>query len=720
VRVYWSIVALSSIVLSLARPVAAADVPPVARMDNVADTYFGIVVHDPYRWMEREDGEFTAWLTAQGAYTRSVLNRIPGRTDLLHALQRLDASNDQVQSAKRCNDRWIYLKAPAGEDIPKLFVRDDTGQEQTIVDPKKFDKDGAHANIDYWEPSWNCKLVAYGISGGGAEIGTLRIVEVDTATDLPDAIDRVYYGGPAWLPNNSGFFYTRLAPNSGANDLSRKILLLHKLGADPDREEPIVGTNVPSAIHVPASRNPWANTDPGSPYVVLGVDAGLSNDDIAAYVVPLDAVSGPKTNWMRVAAESDHVRSLAMHGSEVFLAVVNTDAPKGKVVMTSLESPDISRAPTVVPQGGAAIREIWAGADALYVLKVDGGPNRLARLPWDTQQVQDIPLPPSTGIKPSDFSTIASVPGAVMIAQSWTRSPAVTWYQPSKGALSDSGLQPPLPVDFSDIEVEEVSAPAPDGVAVPLSILHKRGIVLDGNHLTLLDGYGAYGDTRVPVFDRMRRVWFDQGGIYAMAHARGGGEFGESWHTDGMLAKKPNTVSDFIACAEFLLQKGYTSPRLLAGKGRSAGGIMIGGAVATRPDLFGAALITVGMTNALRFEQIPIGPFNTGEFGSAFSDDGFRMLLAIDAYQRVKDGVPYPAILISTGLKDARVSSWQPGKLAARLQAATSSKKPVLLRLDEEGGHSGNGTKTVNEETLADQLSFLLWQAGSTRFQPSR
>jgi prolyl oligopeptidase len=294
------------------------------------------------------------------------------------------------------------------------------------------------------------------------------------------------------------------------------------------------------------------------------------------------------------------------------------------------------------------------------------------------------------------------------------------WYQPSKGALSDSGLQPALPVDFSDIEVEEVSTPAPDGVAVPLSILHKRGIVLDGSHPALLDGYGAYGDTRVPVFDRMRRAWFDQGGIYAMAHVRGGGEFGESWHADGMLAKKPNTISDFIACAEFLLKKGYTSPRLLAGEGRSAGGIMIGGAVVSRPDLFGAALVTVGMTNALRFERIPIGPFNTGEFGSVANADGFRMLLAIDAYQHVKDGTPYPAVLICTGLKDARVSSWQPGKMAARLQAATSSKKPVLLRLDAAGGHFGGGTKMMNEETLADQFSFLLWQAGSARFQPSR
>jgi prolyl oligopeptidase len=458
-RFHSKMIAVSLIVISCICRVAAADGPPEARSDDIADRYFGVVVHDPYRWMEHEDSEFTTWLMAQGAYTRKVLDRIPGRIDLLGELQKLDASNDQVQAATRCKDRWIYLKAPAGEDIPKLFVRHDNRQEQTIVDPKKFDKHGAHAKIDYWQPSWNCELVAYGVSVGGAEIGTLRVAKVDTATELPDAIERVYYGSPAWLPDDSGFFYTRLPPDSAAGDLTRKMLLLHKLGADPDREEPIVGANVPSALHVPTSRDPWALTDPSSPYFLLGLDAGLPNDDVAVYAARLDAVSGAKTPWKQVSAESDHVRSLAMHGSKVFLAIASRDAPKGKIVMAPLESPDISRAPTVVPQGRTAIRDIWAGADALYVVSVDGGPNRLERLPWGTKKVQEISLPPSTGIKPSDFSTIASAPGASMIAQSWTRSPAVMLYQPSKGALSDSELQPSLPVDFSDIEVDEVSTP---------------------------------------------------------------------------------------------------------------------------------------------------------------------------------------------------------------------------------------------------------------------
>jgi prolyl oligopeptidase len=666
--------------------------------------------------MEAEDGEFIAWLRGQGDYTRRILDRIPGRGDLLRTLQKLDTSNDQVQSVLRCKSHWLYIKTPAGEDSPKLFVRDDNNnQERTVIDPERFDTAGAHAKIDYWKPSWDCKKIAYGVSVGGAEIGTLRVADVELGSDLPEAIDRVYYADPAWLPDNSGFFYTRLDPSSATGDISRTVLLLHRLGANPNSEEPIVGNSVRSTLQVPLSRRPWAVTDPTSPYVLLGIDAGLSNDDIGVYVVRIDAVTGPTTLWKNVSAESNHVRDLSLHGSVVFLAVADKESPRGRVVKVRLDIPDIPQSTTVIPQGNAAIQDIHASADALYVVKVDGGPNRLERLPWNDKEAEEILVPPSTGI---NLSTIASTPGAIMIAQSWIRSPAVLRYDPMKKQLSDSGLQPALKVDFSDIEVEEVAVPRSDGVAVPLTILHKRGIVLDGSHPALLDGYGAYGSTRVPVFDRMRRAWFDQGGIYAVAHVRGGGEYGDLWHEQGKLKNKANTISDFIACAEFLVKRGYTSPRRLAAEGRSAGGIMVGGAIVFRPDLFGAALITAGMTNALRFEEIPIGRFNTGEFGTVTTRDGFRMLLAIDAYQSVKDQTPYPAVLLSTGLRDARVSSWQSGKLAARLQAASSSRKPVLVRLDADGGHFAGGVKSMNEDFLADQMSFLLWQAGLTRFQP--
>jgi prolyl oligopeptidase len=697
---------------------ANASDPPKAPVRDEARDYFGTVVHDPYQWMEKEDEEFQKWLSEQGDYTRNVLDRIPARASLLEKLHSLDASNDQLVRAIYCGSGWFYTKTPAGQDVPQLFARDNRGQERLLVDPKHFDRDSAHAKIDYWRPSWDCRLIAYGVSVGGAEIGTLRILNVADGSDLPESIDRTYYASPAWLPDNSGFFYARIASDAPQGDLTRNQVILHKLGADPNTEMPIVGVGFKSTIPIPVGRFLWIDIEPGSPLALLGVDAGLYNDDVAIYAAHLDEVVGANTPWRSIAAEIDHVRSFAVHGEDIFMSVAR-DAPMVKVVKVPFSAPDLAHAAVVVPESHAAIYDIQAASDGLYVREVEGGPSKVVRVPWETGRPEDVSLPPGTGIRPDDFTTFGSTPGVAMISQSWTRNPALLRYDPDAKMTADTGIQPPYPIDFSDIVVTETQVTASDGAAIPLSILHKRGLKLDGSHPALLDGYGAYGDVRVPSFDPLRRVWLDYDGIYAMAHVRGGGELGEPWHRAGMLATKPNTVSDFIACANFLIENKYTSPRLLAGEGRSAGGIMIGGAITSRPDLFGAALITVGMTNALRFEQIPIGPFNVGEFGTVATRDGFNMLMAIDAYHHVRDGTDYPAVLASTGLHDARVSSWQSGKMVARLQAASSSGRPELLRLDKEGGHFGGGTKAMAEETLADQYTFLLWQAGAFGFQPS-
>jgi prolyl oligopeptidase len=234
----------------------------------------------------------------------------------------------------------------------------------------------------------------------------------------------------------------------------------------------------------------------------------------------------------------------------------------------------------------------------------------------------------------------------------------------------------------------------------------------------LLEGYGAYGTTREPVFDPMGLAWLERGAVSAVCHVRGGGEYGEDWHNGGKLATKPNTIDDFLACARYLIDEKLTSAASLAGEGTSAGGILIGGAVTKRPDLFGAAIIRVGMTNALRFEQIPIGPFNTSEFGSVKTEDGFHILQSIDAYHHVEDGALYPAVMLTTGITDPRVSPWQAAKMTARLQAATGSGKPVLLRVDYEAGHGLGSTRAQVEAERADKYAFLFQQLDPTRRVP--
>ena len=289
------------------------------------------------------------------------------------------------------------------------------------------------------------------------------------------------------------------------------------------------------------------------------------------------------------------------------------------------------------------------------------------------------------------------------------------------GRVSDTRLQPVRRslIGRRTLVSEEVKVASYDGTMVPLSIIHRRDMKLDGSNPTLMDGYGAYGMTIDPFFEPRRIAWLERGGVFAEAHVRGGGEYGEDWHKWGQKLTKPNTWRDFIACAQYLIDHKYTSPAKLAGEGTSAGGITIGRAFTERPDLFAAALDRVGVSNAVRQEFSPNGPPNIPEFGSVQTQEGFEDLYAMDAYLHVRDGVKYPAVLDTTGWNDPRVASWEPGKMAARLQAASASGKPVLLRVEYAAGHGMGSTKSQLEEEMADSWSFLFWQFGVPGFEPS-
>jgi prolyl oligopeptidase len=312
-----------------------------------------------------------------------------------------------------------------------------------------------------------------------------------------------------------------------------------------------------------------------------------------------------------------------------------------------------------------------------------------------------------------------TTPGAWLELVSWTKSPLWFALDGKSGKLDDTGLVAQSPVDYSQIESEEIKAPSADGTMVPLSIVHKRGIALDGSHPTWLEGYGAYGITIDPNFNPSRLAFLEAGGVFAVAHARGGGEYGEDWHVGGQKLTKQHTIDDMLAGAKYLIEHKYTSPAHLAGEGTSAGGITIGGAITQSPDLFGAALIRVGDSDSMRSELMASGPANIPEFGTVKEPDGFKALYAMDAYQHVKPDTPYPAVLLTTGANDPRVAPWQAAKMTARLQAATNSGKPVLLRVDYDAGHGIGSTKSQRDEELADELAFLFWQLGSKEFQPS-
>jgi prolyl oligopeptidase len=700
----------------LAVSVLTAAGPPAAPTVDHVETLFGMTFYDPYHWMEAGGAAFNAWLSAEASFTRNTLDDIPGRKALLEQIHRLNAAESHVGGTVLAGGQWFYSMIGPRDSVAKIFVRSVTGNSvRLLIDPASFDADGQTAQIDYWSISPNGHHIAYGVSLGGTEIGTLRIRRVDTGTDLPDHVDRTRFARPTWMDDVS-FLYSRLPPSTsgGEQSLTGGRVYVHRLGTDATGDIAIFGPGLVAGHDIPSNYFFRGLADPDSSVVVGEYDAGLTGSPKIIFVTPKAGV-GSHSTWRQVSDFDDEIRGVVLHADNLFLRTVR-DAPRQRILRTTAANPQLARADTLVPEGPGTINGMVAASDALYVQLAEGGRGRLARVPWGG--TLESVAPPFDG-SIVGLTANAAVPGLVLRMQSWTHSTTVFAYDPVARQFVDTGIARPSPISFDDIEVTEARAPTSDGEMVPLSIVAPRGTNQAGRRPALLYAYGAYGVSLDPTFNPMRRAWFDHGGIYIVAHVRGSGGFGDEWHRAGKLESKLNSVSDFIAAAEYLENNGWADPSTLAAMGTSAGGIVVGGAIVARPELFSAALIDVGLLNALRLEQLPIGPFNTGEFGSTETEEGVRMLYAIDAYHGVRDGVAYPGVIVSTARNDSRISPWMPAKFAARLQVATAGQRPELLRVEEAGGHAGGNVQRIEEE-VADYYSFMLWQAGVPGFVPPR
>ena len=711
----------AALLLAAAVSTQAQTAPPVASVRPVTDTYFGTTLTDPYRWMENlSDPEVKTWFQGQADYARGVLNAIPGREALAAQIKALDGAGTSVGEVQVAGPRVFYTKERPHDNTPKLYVRDSLhGTERLLFDPEALGKDGAHYALDYYAPSLEGRYVAYGVSRGGSEQSVLHILDIETGKENAETIDRTRFGGVSWFPGGKAFVYDRqqpLTPGMSAMEDERKIkVFYHALGTDPSADKPLLGYGLSPRVPMTPDEYAYLSIPPDSPYAVATVVHGVA-PEVTLYVAPTDSILTGNAPWRKVADVADAVTGTATHGDSLFL-LSHKDALRYKVLRVRLSHPEIANAEVVVPEGEAVVTAVGPAQDALYVQKLDGGISRLFRLPYSGGKVQEI-APPYKGAV-DGLVTDYGRPGALFLETAWTHSALWYEYDPKSQTVADTRLKPLNPVDMSGYTSVEVKAKSADGTLIPLSIITKKGLALDGSHPTLLDGYGAYGDVSSPYFDPTRIPWLERGGVLATAHVRGGGEYGEGWHLAGKLATKHHTWEDFIACGQYLVDHGYTSPAHLAGEGTSAGGITIGRAITARPDLFGAALIRVGSVNAVRAELSPNGPPNVPEFGTFTTKEGFEALYAMDAYQHVQDGVKYPAVMVETGINDPRVASWEPAKMAARLQAATGSGKPVILRVDYDAGHGMGSTKSQGDALLADEYAFLLRQLGDPSFQPS-
>jgi len=706
-----------------------AEPPPVAPIKNVVDDYFGTKVSDPYRYMEDfKNAEVQAWVKGQAEFAERTLHALPGRTALFARIAELDAGAPYVISSvtRHPSGDLFYLKQLAAENVAKIYVRSgSTGNERLLVDPETFPKTTPqdHFTLAFFRVSPSGAQLLYGFAASGSEQTTLRVFDLASGQDLPDAIDRIEaeYALPYWLPDGKSFVYSRRrkiaddAPPTEGYKFTQS--LLHVLGTDPERDTVVLGSMATGSPEMQEMDFPAVILPIGSEWAIGQVKHG-DETDITLYATRREALGKADVTWTKVCDRADMVTDFAVRAGEIYLLTA-ADAPRFKIVRTSLAQPDFLRAATIVPASEHVVDGLTVAQDALYVNVLKGVPQTIARIPFaEGAPPEPVELPAD---EPSGAFTAAraDMPGVVIRSRSWTRDGHYFFYDPATKQLVDMKLVPPGPFTSPPgLMATEVMVASHDGVKVPLSIIHRSDLKFDGSNPTILYGYGAYGFTIPMSYSPTHLAWLERGGVLAMAHVRGGGAFGKEWHHAGRRGTKPNTWKDFIACAEHLVHKRYTSPAKLAGRAGSAGGILIGRSITERPDLFAAVNIAVGCTDMLRFETTMNGPPNIPEFGTVTKQDEFAGLLAMSTIHQVRDGVKYPAIILTHGINDPRVEPWESAKATAHFQAATGSGRPVLFRVDYHSGHGIGSTRQQQHEERADVWSFFLWQFGDPAFQP--
>jgi len=695
---------------------APAYVPaPIADRRPVTDVYHGTKVVDDYRWLEDwNDPAVQAWSEAENVHARYVLDSLPSvdriRADVSRILEMTVVRRGGLQIA---GGRLFAFRFQPPRQQPALVVMPlpaDVAHEKTVLDPLALDAQGG-TSIDWYVPSPDGKKVAVSLSEHGSERGFLHVYEVDSGRELPDQVGRVYggtaLGSATWDADGGGLFYTRY-PKEGerpADDLDQYTqVYYHRLGTSVAEDRYEIGRDFPKIAEIDLDRSPDGKL------VIAQVQNGDS-DEFRQFLRTADG------RWTQVGDYADGVKAVAFGADGALYGMSRQGAPRGRVLKLALPAggppPTWAQARELVPTSDAVIessfviRTLVPTKTALLVRDQVGGPQQVRVFDLDGKPRGTLPVPP--------VSTVREVAGSadsdlVLFGTSSFTTPASYWQADATkpaDAAQPAALAQPWPLDFSDVEVLREEAISKDGTHVPLSIVHKKGAPRDGKAPTLLTGYGGYGVSISPYFSPENRLWFDHGGVYAVANLRGGGELGDDWHWSGALLAKQHVFDDFIACAEHLIQAGYTSPARLAIEGGSNGGLLMGAAFTQRPDLFRAVVSHVGVYDMLRSELSPNGRFNIPEYGTVTDPQQFAALYAYSPYHHVEDRRTYPAILFLTGANDPRVDPMQSRKMTARLQAAAGSRGTILLRTSSSSGH---GIGTALDERIAqtvDVFAFL-------------
>lgn len=687
-------------VFLLAAPVQAQQAPAARQVDTVEHA-FGLSMPDPYRWMEGENNaEFDGWLKTQGAVSRRNLDAL---SNLAAWRQRLGAAAGAVTrhlGHRQSGQRLFFLRAPAGKEA-MLMVREADGREHVIVDPAE----DPGSSLSSYSISPDGSRVAVNIGHGGSEIGELAVFYVASGKRIPDTLRPVWSEfESSWLPDGSGFFYTRMrdVTPDDSDPMQGSGAYLHRLGDPQARDRLIARAGARDTLQISAHDFPSTFVIPNSDWAVLGI--GGAHASLRICVARRAEVLAGKPPWRCLVGYDDNVQDMALRGNSLYLLSAKGAANR-RVLTIDLGNPDggVLAARVAIPErADVVLTDVSAAHDGLYVRSMRHGLDHVERMDYASSRLRPVSMPGDGTI--ALMETSPRLDGALLSLEGWIVPTRVYRYDPAADRLSDLGLGTVGAPSMPGLVAEETEATSADGTKVPMSVLRRGNLPVDGSVRAIVFGYGGYGISMQPSFRPLLLEWATAGNVMAICHVRGGGENGDGWRVAGTGPNKQRGVEDFIACAQELAKRGYTRPARTAGFGASMGGVLTGGAYTTAPEAWGAMMVQSGIFNPVRLLAAKNGANQIAEMGDPRTADGTKQLLAMDPYQRVRDGVRYPPLLLITGGVDQRVAPWNSGKFGARVMAA-SPGTTVWFRTDGQFGHFATNANAAALE-MADVFAF--------------
>lgn len=662
------------------------------------ESWHGQELVDNYAWLEGNEPEVSAWEAQQNQLTRTYLDSLDYRSHIKDKLKKW-FDLDQIDCPFPRGDKLFQWKRKAGENHYVLYVSSGLDNQEVVVDPSKMSDDGTTA-IDWTSITNDGRYLTYGVSEGGSEQSVLIIKDIETKEDLPDVIPHTRHSSVSWLPDNSGFYYTRLPEPgtvpAGEEHYDRKVFF-HRLGSSWRDDELIFAPEDPHDDH------PVVILSKDGRWATLTVNHGRRSNDVYVAKIEGDPTS---PNFIPLAVgEDSHFYETEFDG--YFYIITDHEAPKFKVMRVSCDEPGLSdrtKWQEFIPEQDGTLDtfEIIGGkAVLIYQAKAS---SKLEIIDLSSGHRNEVVLP--------TLGTVTEITGE--------ENQPELHYSFESHAVPDTiyrlnvqtGVQEKVDelkvdVDLSGITTEQITYNSKDGTPITMFIVKNKNATQDGSNKTILYGYGGFNESETPVFSGGIVEWVNSGGIYVGTNLRGGSEYGEEWHRAGMLEKKQNVFDDFIAAAEYLIDNGYTKPERLAIWGASNGGLLVGAAMVQRPDLFGAVVCQVPLLDMIHYDRLKIAKLWRSEYGDPANPDHFQFLHAYSPYHHVIDGTAYPSVFLQTAENDSRVDAMHARKMAARLQTATTSVRPILLYVEDKAGHGAG--KPVNKilEDSTDVYTFL-------------